>query len=250
MRLANWRWAILPTVVLASGVAAGYLIAREASAPGELKWLVYTWLIPIGLVGLLFTLAGAIGRSHAEVASPTGQTQALATGIALAAGAVIGIVMTPVLGLTYPPAVVLAAAGPSTLTLPAAQDFDGSPSSVAACRSVAGATAMAAVDVQTAGRLRGEVLNAEVRRDPAGTGIDTITIELNRADGPVILWDGPVAIATVDPDGRAGTATFSDLAGANAADKGLPRASAGPGDGWPSTLAGTLTWTCGAWTPR
>lgn len=248
-RFVPLRLVVLPGLVLVGSVYAGYLIARQASAPGELQGLVYTWLVPIGLVALLLSLAGAIGRSHPSDEPRMAPTQAMAAGIALAAGTIVGVVLTPILGLTYKPAVVLGATGPAVLALSGRPDFVADPSAAATCRSVPDGTALMALDVQTAGRLRTERLLVELVRD-AATSRDTITIQLGGEGGLVVIWDGDATISPSDVDAHAGTATFGDLAGANAADKGLPRASNGPSDGWPATLSGTLTWSCVDWLPN
>jgi len=246
----RWRPLVLPTIVGTAAVGAGYLIARQASAPGDMQALVLFWIVPLGLVAALVGLAGYLGRVHDE--DPGGApTQALATGSALAIGLAVGLVATPILGLTYPPVTYLNATGISDLQLAAGDaEYQPDPTAPTQCRSLADATAAGQVVVTTAGIFRGEHVVATLGRSADGA-LDLITIELDGASDIPIVWTGQANVTTHDPDGRSGRATFDGLVGTNLALRGLPAAQAeGALGDWPSRISGTLTWSCGSWSAK
>lgn len=240
------RPLILPAIAGLAAAGAGYLIARQASAPGDFQGLVYFWVIPIGLVALITILAGVVGRTHDE-AWTGAPTQSLASGSALVVGLLVGLVATPLLGLTYPPVTYLHANGTSELQLATAADYRPDPTASTECRSLADVTAADQVAVTTAGIFRGERVLATLSRATDGS-LTAITIELDGASDIPIVWSGQASVTTADADGRAGRATFDGLVGANIAVKGLPagQASGSLGD-WPPRISGTLTWSCGTW---
>jgi hypothetical protein len=245
-RQLPWRPLLLPAIAASSALGAGYLIARQASAPGDMQGLVYFWCIPIGMVALLGITAGTLGRTHDE--DPNGApTQAMASGAALGLGLVLGLVLTPVLGLTYPPVTYLSAVGTSNLQLVSSADFQPDPTAATQCRSLGDATAAGQVVVETAGIFRGEHVIATLARSVDGT-LTAITIELDGTSDIPVAWTGNATVVTGDADGRSGRATFDGLVGTNIAVRGLPagQASGSLGD-WPMRISGTLTWSCGSW---
>ena len=245
-RQLRWRPLALPAVAAAAALGAGYLIARQASAPGDMQGLVYFWVIPIGRVALLGITAGTLGRTHDE--DPAGApTQAVASGSALLVGLLAGLIATPVLGLTYAPVTYLHASGTSDLQLASSVGFQPDPTAATECRSLGDATAAGQVAVNTAGVFRGEHVIVTLARALDGT-LTAITIELDGASDIPIIWTGVATVVTRDPDGRSGRATFNGLVGQNIAERGLPvaQASGSLGD-WPARISGTLTWSCGIW---
>ena len=245
----TWRALVCPSIAAIAALGAGYLIARQASAPGDMQGLVYFWVIPLGMVALLGIVAGTLGRVHDD--DPAGApTQAVASGGALLAGLLIGLVATPVLGLTYPPVIYLHATGTSSLELVHAAQSQPDPTATTTCRSLGDATAAGQVAVTTAGVFRGQHVLATLGRSADGT-LDVITIELDGANDIPVAWSGQASVVTQDPDGRSGRATFDGLVGYNVATRGLPAAQASGSLGdWPARISGTLTWSCGSWSAK
>src|SRR5579862_1535453 len=241
------RAAVLPTLVLAGGAFAGYLIARQASAPGDLSALVYTWLIPLAFVASLLALAGYTGRLRSsEPEQMMAPTQVMWAGIALALGTVVGLVATPLLGLTYAPQVVLQATGPAALELAGVADYEPT-NATATCQSVADGQTVDQVAIDQVGTLRGVRLIAVVGPDPTAASGETIDIELSGDTGQAILWQGTPRVTLGGADGRTGSATFEDIVGQDESLKVGPLNQPAPIDPWPATLTGTLTWSCGDW---
>ena len=244
-----WRAAVLPGLVLAFAVWVGYLIARQATAPGDLQALVYMWLVPIGLVAALLATSGFVGRDHDE--DPRGApTQALAVGLALAIGTITGLVATPLLGLTYQPEPIFQAAGPANLDLANPIDFHDSAGATAECRSTVDRAATAQVRIADVGELQGSPITVLVVPDPTGSGDASIALELAGSGpdtGRTILWRGSTSIQLREFDGRSGSATFQGLVGEDAGLFVGPALSPAPIDPYPATLSGTVTWTCGEW---
>lgn len=244
-----WRAAVLPALVLAFAIWVGYLIAHQATAPGDLQALVYMWLVPIGLVAALLATSGFVGRDHDE--DPRGApTQALAIGLALAIGTITGLVGTPMLGLTYQPEPIFHAAGPANLDLADPIDFHVSVTATAECRSTVDRVATAQVRIADVGELQGSPITVLVVPDPTGFGNDSIALELAGAGpdtGRTILWRGSTSIHLREFDGRSGSATFEGLIGQDAGLFVGPANSPAPVDPYPATLSGTVTWTCGEW---
>ena len=242
----RWRPLAIPAFAGTAAVGLGYLIAHQASAPGDFQALVYFWIIPIGMVALIGIIAGIGGRSRDgdPAAAPT---QAVASGAALAVGLLVGLVATPLLGLTYPPVTYLHASGTADLQLASSAEYQPDPTAPTECRSLGDATAAGQVAVSTAGSFRGEHVIVSLARAVDGT-LTAITIELDGASDIPIVWSGVATVVTRDPDGRSGRATFDGLVGTNVAVKGLPAAQASGSLGdWPARISGTLTWSCGSW---
>jgi hypothetical protein len=240
------RALVIPAIAGIAALGAGYLIARQASAPGDFQGLVYFWVIPIGMVSLIGMIAGTLGRTHDEDAGGA-PTQALASGAALAVGLVAGLIATPLFGLTYAPVTYLHADGTSELQLATSAEYKPDPTAPTECRSLGDVTQAAQVSVTTAGIFRGERVLATLTRGDDGT-LKDITIELDGASDIPIVWTGEATVTTLDADGRSGRATFDGLVGANIAFKGLPVGQSADtlGD-WPARISGSLTWTCGSW---
>jgi len=244
-----WRAAVLPLLVLGFAIWAGYAIAHQATAPGDLQPLVYMWLVPIALVAALLGTSGFVGRDHDE--DPRGApTQALAVGVALAVGTIVGLVGTPLLGLTYQAEPVFHAAGPANLDLADPIDFQVSVTATAECRSTVDRDATAQVRIADVGELQGGPMTVLVVPDPTGGGNDSIALELagtGDATGRTILWHGSTSIQLREFDGRSGSATFVGLVGEDESLRVGPGNSPAPIDPYPATLSGTVTWTCGEW---
>jgi drug/metabolite transporter superfamily protein YnfA len=220
----------------------GYRIAYEASTPGFLKGLVVVYglgaiLVVAGIVAIVGWLATR-GRSSA-----VGRTIVALSGV-FVIGSVAGAALTPALGLQYREPIVLEAQGTSNLELPAATGFTSQADAATACHSIADQQGVAFVDVNGAGLLDGARVLFEVRLDPAaGAPWATVSLGLETLgpDAFTPAWAGPVSLEGVSGSGLGGTARFDALALESDPKQPLPSGS------WPTTLAGTFTWTCGAY---
>ena len=100
---------------------------------------------------------------------------------------------------------------------------------------------MPLVVVPLAGRLEGQDVTAELDMSGGSEAGEEarLAIRVSTKVPPpgldvVPAWDGPVVLEEVDPDGSSGHLTF----------RSLPSV-ADPLAGWPATLSGELTWSCG-----
>jgi hypothetical protein len=208
-------------------------------------------------VDLVITMLGAglgaligwiVGRFGARTA---GRLITLNAGFVVI-GAVAGTVLGPRFGITYHPPVTLHAGGSAAIVLASLADLQTRAAATADCSSIEDGTRLAEITSQDVGSLRGARLLATVDRGPSGSaGGDSISIEIGgeavSAGAPALLWQGPATVSGVDADGRSGTATFAGLVAANPADKSLNGGTPAPVAGWPTSLSGTLTWSCGEW---
>jgi hypothetical protein len=244
-----WRAAIVPLVVLGAAAYVGYLIAYEVSKGGELRALSYAPVLPLGLVALFLIVVGSRARSTRGRAPASIGSQTLGSGLAIVAGTLAGIWLTPVLGLGYRPPVVQMSSGPGTFVLADASGFEAGGQLTAECLSVPDGSTMQQVAVTNAGSLDGGRLLVVIYREPPEGGGDHIGIDIGgETEGGLIpSWSGPVTISTADAEGRSGTATFESVVGVDPAAKEDPGASPGSIAPWPTTLSGTLTWACGPW---
>jgi hypothetical protein len=155
-----------------------------------------------------------------------------------------------------PTPVVLAATGTTRMQMPAGPlSFVAKNDGAADCRSGPDSRAVAGVTALELGELGSGTLRAMVGLpgpEDAGASAQFFIDGGDLPEGSYQpFWSGPVKVTTSKDVGASGTLTFSalplepDPGQVKAGETGPPADSGG----WPATLTGTLSWTCGPWAP-
>lgn len=153
-----------------------------------------------------------------------------------------------------PTPVVLEATGVTHVQMPPGPlPFVAKVGGAAQCRSRPDSRVVAAVTALELGELGTGTLRAMVALpgpEVAGASAELFIDGGDLPDGTYQpFWSGPVKVTTSHGDGATGTLTFNALPlepdpGQMKAGESGPPADTG---GWPATLSGTLSWTCGPW---
>lgn len=241
MMLAWW------TAAFGAGVYAGYKIAYfpvDSSSWGVFGLLVAVpfWVaVTIAYIAIPALVAALLYRALFKGRLPEARTVMIAAALYVA-GVVAGIVMTPVLGLEYRyrEPVVLEARGTMTLSLDGLAGYAARSDVLAICGSMSDGEGVSEVSATAVGTLAGVDVDASI----AGIELEFPTVGIGgvpTVDFKFVGWSGPAALVEETQGGRNGRVTFVGAA--------LDNNGAGdpvPGD-LPTTLSGTLTWSCGDW---
>lgn len=240
-------------VVITAGVIIGRTIAYQGSVGGLGGW-VGQGLLTFGLGALIVSLtsvaliATAIRRGHL--------TRAIATVLAAAglvsAGGLGGYVTAAALGGTYREPVVRASAGQTTVALQTgATLFVARRGGSAECHSVPDGVTVASVTALDLGELGSGTLRATLTLPDQPSGGAVVELFIDGADllgdSPQPSWSGPAQVAGLGAESADGTVLFTRLVLSNADAKGGTSATSGSVSEWPTTVSGSLTWTCKPW---
>jgi hypothetical protein len=149
---------------------------------------------------------------------------------------------------------VLEARGITHIQMPAGTSpFAARVGGEARCRSGPDSRAVAGVTALDLGELGSGTLRATVGLPSQGSGTATAEMFIDGGDLPdgsfQPFWSGPANVTESGGQGATGSLTFQDLRleadpGAAKAGETGPPADTG---GWPASLSGTLSWSCGPW---
>ena len=153
-----------------------------------------------------------------------------------------------------PTPVVLEADGTTHIQMPASTvPFVAKADGVARCRSGPDSRTVEGVTALELGELGSGTLRATVGLPLEAGGGASVEMFIDGGDLPdgayQPFWSGPVKVTTSKSQGATGTLTFDalplepDPGQAKAGETGPPADTGG----WPATLTGTLSWSCGSW---
>ena len=235
------------TATFGVGVYAGYKIAYyavDSSSWGAIGLLVVVpfWVavaaasitIPAFLTALLY-------RTLFKGSLPGARTVMVAA-LLYAVGVGVGYSITPMLGLEYRyrEPVVLEARGTMTLSLDGLAAYSARSDAFAICGSTPDGDAVSVVSATAVGMIDGLDVDASI----AGIGLEFPSVGIGgvpTADSKLVGWSGPASLVELTQSGREGRVTFVGAALDN-------NGARGPAPGYlPTTLSGTLTWTCAEW---
>jgi hypothetical protein len=153
-----------------------------------------------------------------------------------------------------PTPVVLEATGVTHLQMPVGpMPFVAKDGGPADCRSGPDSRAVAGVTALDLGELGSGTLRAMVALPGPEDASASVEMFIDGGDLPEgtyqPFWSGPVKVTTSKSQGATGTLTFHalplepDPGQAKAGETGPPADTGG----WPATISGTLSWSCGPW---
>lgn len=235
------------TAAFAVGTYAGYKIAYfpvDSSSWGVVGLFIAVpfWVASTGafiVIPALITVV--LYRAWCKGPLPAART-AIVAAFLYAAGVGVGYGLTPVFGLEYRyrEPVVLEARGTMTLTLDGLDGYAARSDVLAICVSVSDGEGLSGVSAAAIGTLDGLDVDAHI----GGIELEFPSVGIGgvpTVDSKFVGWSGPADRAERTEDGRNGRVTFIGAA--------LENNGAGdPVSGHlPTTLSGTLTWSCGEW---
>ena len=244
--IATSRWLWLSAAVpLAVGGFLGYQAAYAQSLGGfntiaaGLLWSVIGVLAGIaGLVGIGNDLRPA-GRGRAA------SRYSFAVAALIAAGGVGGTAAVRAFDLGYHEPVVLQARGDASAILDGVPAFVPRASGRADCRSVADGTDVERVTALSLGGLDGGPLRADIALPVGGLGGGYIALFVDAATLPSgsvpPTWEKAQPEIESAPSGASGSVRFDGAQLRTGDEMGAATGS------WPTTLTGTITWSCGEW---
>lgn len=252
--LAMWLSVLVTIGALVVGVLAGREIAYERSVgglEGVLGGAILIAFLVVAVVGLVAVGLIATTIRHGHVSRAIG-TMLAAAGF-LTIGAFGGGATAGAAGGLYHQPVVLQATGQAHVELQAgAVPFVARDGGRAECRSVPDGSTVADVTALELGKLGSGGLRATVSLPAAGSYAASAEFWIDGADvleGSIQpFWQGSVQFSEISADGASGRLTFNGLEQENGAGKPAAESSSPTSaTDWPSTITGTLDWTCQPW---
>ncbi|HET7082765.1 MAG TPA: hypothetical protein VFJ00_03535 [Candidatus Limnocylindria bacterium] len=242
---SRWPW-LAGLVALGVGAFLGYSAAYQSSVGGlgGMLGAAFLWLA----VGALAVVAGLVGIGNALRGEGRGRVASrysfAAVGLLLA-GAGGGYGAVSAFDLGYHPPVVLQARGEASITLAGTLAFVPRASGRADCQSVADGTDVERVVALSLGDLHGGLLRADFAIPVGGVSSGYISLFVDGAtlaSGSVPpTWEKAEPEVSSAAGGASGSIRFD-----GAQLRTEPEIGAATGS-WPSTLSGTVTWSCGEW---
>ena len=240
------------------GAWLGWQAAYSASLGGMAQLGAVVLLMLVGGILVAGALIGTALRLWSRAAGVGMAVQQVTAGLLVAL--VVAAPGSVLLGLTYRAPVHLEATGTAGLTLApsgGSMAFTPNPRASVSCTSVADGTGTWMVSARALGDAvvdgQGVVIGGRVGMEEANqalggaeTRIEIWVDALGLPDGaPRPAWTGFAYVQSVPIAGSAGggSVAFTSLQLTSAS----PDATVPPDQGWPPSIAGTLTWTCGAW---
>ena len=203
---------LVVVATIAAALVVAFIAGRLASASGRLP-----------ARGLRIAILGLV---------------AISVGVGYATAAATG-------GLDRPP-VVLEAVAKAAGLMPDVEGFTSGGDAPALCHSVADGTSVAEVAASDLGSLTGYRLRGTLQvPDPGASIRGEVFVDAGTLppDSTQPIWTGRLTANEVAADGRSGVLAFAELA----LETDPPAGLRPDGQPWPSTLRGTIRWTCGEW---
>jgi hypothetical protein len=241
------RWPSLAALVVAGvGAFLGYQVAYQSSLGGLGGALGAAYLTMA--IGALVVVAGVIGIANALRPQGRGgvaSRYSFAAAGLLIAGAAGGYVAVPVFDLGYREPIRLEARGEASVALDGVAGFEPRVGGRADCQSVADGTDVERVVALSLGDLNGGLLRADIALPVAGVSSGYISLFIDAATLPSgsvsPTWEQAAPEVDSASSGASGGIRFD-----GARLRTEPEIGAATGS-WPTTLSGTLTWSCGEW---
>jgi hypothetical protein len=199
-------------------------------------------------VGALVVIAGLVGIGNALRGEGRGRVASrysFAAAALILAGAVGGAVVVRTFDLGYHPPVILQARGEASVTLTGMPAFVPRASGRADCQSVADGTDVERVIALSLGDLKGGLLRADIAIPIEGLSSGYISLFVDAATLPS---------GSVPPTWEKAEPEINSAAGGASGSIRFDRAQLRRGSEigaatgfWPTTLSGTVTWSCGEW---
>lgn len=232
---------------------AGRWAAGQASLGGLSGIFATVELVFVGgaiVAGLVIVGLAAAGFRHGHL-SPAIATVFLAAALAVG-GAIVGAVTArATAGVPRAPVILRADARLHLELAVPSLPFTSRDDGEAECRSGGDSTSVNELSGLDLGELGSGTLRVGLALG-SDVGLASGEFFIDGGDlpegSPMVVWTGAVVATPTRSDRSAGRLTFTSLPlsrgdGKPAADSAPPM----PGAPWPSTLSGTLTWTCGPW---
>jgi len=240
-----WPW-VAAVVVLGGGAFLGFQVAYQSSLGGLGGALGAAFLaMAIGALAVVALLVGVGNALRPAGRGRVASTYSFAAAGLLLAGAGAGYLAVPVFDLGYHAPVVLQARGEASITLDGVAGFEPRGAGRADCQSVADGTDVERVVALSLGELSGGLLRADIALPVEGLSIGYIALFVDAATLPSgsvpPTWEKAEPEINSASGGATGTIRFD---GAELREE--PEMGAATGS-WPTTLSGTVTWSCGEW---
>ena len=243
----------LPALAAATAIVVvafldGRYVAFLNSKPAFFARIDVLLLVAAAVVGALVLgfVARRAGRRWPALAT---RRPALVVGGLVAVGFVLGMATAGATGALHREPVVLEAVGKAAGLIENVDDFVSGGDAPATCRSVPDGTAVSSVTAEDLGTIDGLTLRGSLSLPTPSDAVPS-EVFVDGADLPPDSmqpsWSGVTSLAEVAPDGRSGVLSFAALT----LSVDPPPGSRPNGEPWPTTLSGTIRWTCaGDWLP-
>lgn len=177
----------------------------------------------------------------------------------LVAGTLVGTATAAATGGTYHEPVVLVAPASVHLRLvPVALSFVAQDAGQAECHSIPDQRTFSDLSALDLGELGPGTLRGGFTIWANGSGSGSMELFIDGGDlpegSPMVSWVGPATVTSMSPAGDLGALSFDGLVLSAGDGKPVPvdsgqevTAPAPVASAWPSTLSGTLDWTCEPW---
>jgi hypothetical protein len=233
-------------VVVGVGVFLGFQVAYQSSLGGLGGALGAAFL---GMaIGALAGIAGLVGIGNALRGEGRGRVASrysFAAAALLLAGSGGGYGAVSVFDLGYHPPVVLQARGEASVTLAGIPAFVPRTSGRADCQSVGDGTDVERVVALSLGDLNGGLLRADIALPVGGVSSGYISLFVDGATLPSGSvppnWEQAEPEINSAAGGASGSIRFDGAELRMAPEIGAATES------WPTTLSGTVSWSCGEW---
>ena len=210
---------------------------------------VFIALVVIGLAATKFR--------HGHITWAIGSV--FVSAVLLVAGTVVGTATAPATGGTYhQPVVLVAPASVHVRIDPVALSFVAQDAGQAECHSIPDQRTFSDLSALDLGELGPGTLRGGFTIWADGSGSGSIELFIDGGDlpegSPMVSWVGPATVTSRSPAGDSGALSFDGLVLSAGDGKPVPvdngqevaTPAPRPSD-WPTTLSGTLDWTCQPW---
>lgn len=233
-------------IPLGVGVFLGYQASYQSSL-GGLGGSLGSAYIALA-IGALVVVVALVGVANLLRPAGRGRTASrlafVASGLILAGGAA-GAAAVPAFDLGYHPPVVLQARGEASVTLAGIPAFVPRASGRADCQSVADGTDVERVVALSLGDLNGRLLRADIAIPIGGVSSGYLSLFVDAATLPSgsvpPTWEKAEPEINSAAGGASGSIRFDQAQLRTGSEIGATTGS------WPTTLSGTVTWSCGEW---
>ena len=238
---------VLWAIALAGGAYLGYVIAYSVNLPGLASIsAVIAGLLAVAILTALTIIAVVAALLPGKQGRPAARA-AIGVGAMLILGVGAGWAITSALDLGYHEPVVLEAEGTVNVSLDGLEGYAGHADARAFCRSEMDAQNVAHLEANLVGLVGTGMVGATLSLQPdSPDGRPEIQIAIVPADkskDSAAYWQGPADVVEPLDGDRGGRIRFA----------GVPRLPTDEGGGspqrWPTELSGTMTWSCGDWSP-